>query len=314
MKAQIMYKYGGPEVFQLEETELPKIKDDELLVKIVSRGVNPADWHRMRAKPYFMRLMTGLFRPKEKIIGTDFAGTVEKIGAQVTKFNLGDRVYGECGTGSFAEYNNVKESNTALVPESVSLETAGSLPVAALTAYQGVVTHGKVQRGDKVLVNGSSGGVGHLTVQIAKALGAEVTGVCSSKNLEFVKNLGADHVIDYTTEDIHKHLGKYDIVIDTHGNLKYSDYKRMVIKKGVTIGFVGMGHMMKLSIMKMFSKGMLVSFVAKPEAKDLNAIIKHVAEGKIAPKIDRTYTLGDLPKAIEYIETMHSIGKTIVTS
>ena len=314
MKAQVMRKYGGPEVFKLEEVDLPEIKEDELLVKVMSRSVNPADWHRMRAKPYFMRLIIGLFKPKNKIIGADFAGVVEKVGSKVTRFNPGDRVYGESSVGGFAEYNNVKESSTALIPENVSFDKAGSLPVAALTAYQGIHTHGKVQAGDKVLINGSSGGVGHFAVQIAKDAGAEVTGVCSTKNVELVKSIGADYVIDYKKEDIHKHNKQYDVVIDTHGNLFYKDYKRMAKKRGVTIGFVGMGHMIGLSLRKIFGKTKIETFVASPNPEDLEAIIKLVSEKKVTPVIDKTYTFEELPKAIEYIETMHSVGKTLVVT
>ena len=215
MKAYTKIKYGGPEILRLEEVEFPELKDGHLLVKIIANSANPADWHIMRGKPFIARLSVGLFKPKDKILGADFAGIVEQVGKGVSHFKIGDKVFGESLKGGvFAEYACVAENICAKMPEGTKFSEMACLPIAGLTALQALVTHGQIKKGETVLINGSSGGVGHFAVQIAKAYGATVTAVCSSKNVEFVKSLGADSVIAYDKENIHLHTG------DQHLQLK----------------------------------------------------------------------------------------------
>lgn len=220
MKAFVKTSYGGPEILRLEEVEMPVLKDDHILVKVLANSANPADWHILRGKPFVARFSFGLFKPKNKIPGADFAGIVVETGKNVTQFKLGDRVFGESlKGGAFAEYISVAETVCALMPGNTSFSQMASVPIAGLTALQAVSTHGDLKIGEAVLINGSSGGVGHFAVQIAKSFGAKVTAVCSGKNVDFVRSLGADTVITYDKENIHQHTGKYDLVIDTNGNL-----------------------------------------------------------------------------------------------
>lgn len=233
MKGFVRTKYGGPEILQLEEIEKPIVKDDHLLIRVVANSANPADWHLLRGKPFFARFTSGLFSPKEKIPGADFAGILVETGNKVTGYNIGDKVFGETLLGgAFAEYVSVPESFCAKAPDNVDLIQMASIPVAGLTAFQALVTHGKIKAGETVLINGASGGVGHFAVQIAKAYGAHVTAVCSARNIDFVRLSGADKVIAYDKENIHHHTGSYDLIIDANGNLTYADYKRMG-KRGV---------------------------------------------------------------------------------
>lgn len=312
MKAYVRYKFGGPEVLQIEEVEKPIPADDEILVKIKTTSVNPLEWHIMRGEPFIARLSEGLFKPKSKILGSDFAGVVEAVGKHVTKFEIGDEVFGEAFKGSFGEYNSVKPHMLAHKPENASFEEAACLGVAGMTAVQGIRDHGQLRAGEKVLINGAAGGVGHYCVQVAKALGAEITGVCSTKNVDFIRSLGASHVIDYTKQDIHKHDGKYDLVVDVHGNLNFSDYTRMG-SRGVTIGFVGMGHMIRLLLRRAFGKMKIAQFTAQTNAEDLEFISKLFSEGKLKTNLDRTYPFEQLPDAIAYIELMHTRGKVAVS-
>lgn len=237
MKTFTKSKYGGPEVLQLEDVEKPVVKDNHILVKVIANSVNPADWHILRGKPFLARFAFGLFQPKEKILGADFAGIVEEVGNNVEYFSIGDRVFGATITGgAFAEYICVPAKVCGLMPQEITFAKMASVPIAGVTALQALINHGKLKEGESVLINGSSGGVGHFTVQIAKAYGAKVTGVCSSKKVDFVKKLGADKVIAYDKQNIHQHDGKYDLVIDTHGNLTHKDYTRMGLNRP---GFFG---------------------------------------------------------------------------
>jgi len=309
MKAFTKYKYGGPEVLRLEEVEKPSVKDDHILVKVMANSANPADWHTMRGKPILARLAFGLFKPKDKILGCDFAGIVEEVGNNVGQFKVGDRVFGETlKGGAFAEYMCAPANACALMPQGTKFPEMASLPIAGLTALQAVVTHGKIKEGESVLVNGSSGGVGHLTVQVAKAYGAKVTGVCSSRNVEFVKSLGADEVIAYDKENIQQHNVKYDLVIDTNGNLSHDDFKRMG-RRGIIIGFTTMGHMLSVALKKPFSKFPLTQFTASANPKDLETLASLVQSGKIKVHIEKTYPFEKIPEAIGYIEAMRTRGK-----
>ncbi len=309
MKAFTKSTYGGPEILRLEEVEKPILKDGHILVKVVANSANPADWHILRGKPFFARLSFGLFRPKDKILGADFAGVVVGVGKNIEHFKNGDRVFGESLKGGvFAEYASVPANVCGIMPENSDFPEMACMPIAGLTALQALITHGKLQKGESVFINGSSGGVGHLAVQMAKAYGAKVTATCSSKNVDFVKKLGADQVIAYDKENIHQHNGKYNLVIDTHGNLSLDDYKRMG-QRGVMIGFTTLGHMFSVLMKNVFSKFPLVQFTAEANTKDLEILANLIQNGKIKVHIEKTYSYKDIPEAIQYIEAMRTKGK-----
>ncbi|GAA4419953.1 NAD(P)-dependent alcohol dehydrogenase [Nibrella viscosa] len=309
MKAFTKTKYGGPEVLQLEEVEKPSLKDGHLLVKVVANSANPADWHILRGKPLFARFTFGLFKPTNKTLGADFAGIVEETGPEVQHFKAGDRVFGGTLTsGAFAEYTCVPATACGLMPAGAGFAGMASVPIAGVTALQALSTHGQLKAGESVLINGASGGVGHFTVQLAKVYGAQVTAVCSSKNTDFVRTLGADHVMAYDTENIHQHRGKYDLIIDTHGNLSFADYKRMG-QRGVVVGFTTIGHMLALQINAKFSTFPLAQFTAEANTSDLETLASLIQTGKIHVHIDKTYPYQEIPEAIRYIEAMHTRGK-----
>lgn len=312
MKAFVKTKYGGPEILQLEEVELPTLQEDHVLVKVFANAANPADWHLLRGKPFFARFTSGLFKPKEKIPGADFAGVVVAKGSSVTSFKIGDFVFG--GTllgGAFAEFISVPASICARFSKESSFEQMASLPIAGLTALQALLTHGKLKPGETVLINGAAGGVGHFAVQIAKAYGAIVTAVCSGRNVEFVKLLGADKVIAYDTENIHLHKGKYDLVIDANGNLTHEDFSRMG-RRGVLIGFTTMRHMFSTLFRKVFSKFPLIQFTVTVNSRDLQTLATLVEEGKIKPQIEKIFSSSEMPEAIGYIEAMRTRGKVVM--
>lgn len=312
MKAFTKTIYGGPEVLRLEEVEKPDLKDGHLLVKVYANSANPADWHILRGKPFFARFSFGLFKPTDKILGADFAGVVEAIGKNVKDFKVGDRVFGESlQGGAFAEYIVAPAKGCGHMPAEIGFEVMAAVPIAGVTAWQAIVTHGKLQNGESVFINGSSGGVGHFAVQIAKALGAEVTAVCSNSNMAFVTSLGADKVLAYDNENIHQHKEKYDLVIDTHGNLFFHDYKRMG-QRGVMVGFTSVGHMMKVMLQSAFSKFPLKQFTAAANTKDLNTLASLIQDGKIKVHLDKIYGYKDIPKAIGYIEYMRTKGKVVM--
>ena len=312
MKAYTKTIYGGPEVLKLEEVEKPELKDDHILVKVMANSANPADWHIIRGKPFFARFSFGLFKPKDKIPGADFAGIVEAVGKNVTHFKTGDRVFGESlKGGAFAEYISVPAAVCATMPVTANFSEMAAVPVAGLTALQAIVTHGMIREGEKVLINGSSGGVGHFAVQVAKAYGAKVTAICSSKNMEFVKSLGADEVIAYDKENIHQHNGRYDLVADINGNLNYKDFRRMG-QRGVSVGFTSMGHMMALLLNKAVSKFPLSQFTAVANARDLETLALLVQSGKVKAHIEKTYSYKQIPEAIGYIEAMRTRGKVVM--
>jgi NADPH:quinone reductase-like Zn-dependent oxidoreductase len=309
MKAFVKRTYGGPEVLTLEEVPKPSVKDNHLLIKVMANSANPADWHILRGKPAFARLTFGLLKPKDKILGADFAGIVEETGKNVTGFKPGDRVFG--GTlngGSFAEYAVVPANGCALIPYDVGFTEMACVSIAGLTALQAVITHGKIQPGESVLINGAAGGVGHFAVQIAKVKGAKVTAVCSGKNADFVKSLGADPVISYDKEDIHQHNARYDLVVDIHGNLTFGDFSRKG-RRGVMVGFTTMGNMMSVLSKKAFSKFPLAQFTAGVNRTDLELLASLIAEKKIRVHIDKTFPSSQIPEAIGYIEAMHTRGK-----
>jgi len=323
MKAIVYTKYGPPDVLELKEVEKPTPKDNEVLVKVYAASVNPADWHLMRGKPFFMRLFFGLLKPKNKILGADIAGRVEAVGRNVKQFQPGDEVFGDiadCGWGGFAEYVCVTENALVLKPASMTFEEAASVPLAAVTALQGLRDKGQIQPGQKVLINGASGGVGTFAVQIAKSFGAEVTGVCSTRNLDMVRSIGADQVIDYTQEDFTQNGQRYDLIVDAVGNRSVSDYKRALSPKGicVIIGYSSpvllFQHMFLGPCISMTgSKKIGLMGEAKPNKKDLVFMKELLEGGKVVPVIDRRYPLSEVAEALRYLEEGHARGKVVIT-
>ena len=323
MKAIIFKEYGSSEVLRFKEVEKPNPKEDEVLVKVLAASANPLDWHIMRGSPFIARLTFGLRKPKHSMLGADVSGVVEEIGVNVKDFKPGDEVFGlisSSGLGSFAEYVCVKEPDLVLKPTNCSFEQAAVLPVAALTALQSIQNSWKIKAGQKVLINGSSGGVGTMTVQIAKSFGAEVTGVCSTKNLNLVYSIGADKVIDYKREDFTKNGQTYDLILDNVGNRTIKDLKRALKPNGrcVVVGYSSasllMQHMIKGPLVSIFSKkkiGMMET--AKMVKEDLVFIKKLVEEEKVKPIIDRKYPLKETAEAIAYLEEGHASGKVVIT-
>ncbi len=324
MRAIVQDKYGPPEVLELRETEKPALPDNRVLVKIHATSVNPADYHPMRGM-FFARVLgnTGLRKPKDGRFGSDFSGEIEALGKNVTEWKIGDQVYGVV-PGAAAEYGAAREDKIALKPSNATFEEAAAMPIAAVTALQAVRDKAHVQAGQKVLVNGASGGVGTFAVQIAKALGAEVTAVTSTKNIDLVKKIGADHVIDYTQQDFTKTGEKYDRIIDTIGNHGPGAIRRSLNPEGicVAIGFGGMsGFIGTLVLGSISSKitGKKVSFfVAKTNRKDFEELKDMVEAGKIRPVVDRTYPLDEIQDAVRYVEGPkhrpgHASGKVVIT-
>ncbi len=318
MKAIIYEKYGPPDVLQLKEVDKPVPEDNEVLVKVYAASANPLDWHFMRATPFVMRFVSGLRKPKNKILGADIAGQVEAVGKNVKQFQAGDEVYGDISRGGFAEYVCVTEDKLALKPANVSFNTAAAVPIAGLTALQCLRDQGQVRQGQKVLINGASGGVGTFAVQIAKSFGAEVTGVCSTRNIDMVRSIGADHVIDYTSEDFTQNGQLYDLILDNVGNRSFSDIKRILGPNGI---FLLNGYspalMLRLLLHSAISKtsGQIMrnSSVQKVNQSDLEFLKELLESGRIKPVIDRCYPLSQTAEAIRYLEEGHARGKVIIT-
>ena len=322
MKAIVYTKYGPPDVLELKEVEKPTSKDDEVLVKVHAASVNALDWRLLRADPFLVRLMDGGFlKPKNKILGADIAGRVEAVGRKVKQFRPGDEVFGDiftCGLGGFAEYKCASEDALALKPVNLSFEEAAAVPLAALTALHGLRDKGQIQSGQKVLVNGASGGVGTFAVQIAKSFGAQVTAVCSTRNLDVARSIGADHVIDYTKEDFTKNGRRYDLILAANGYHSIFDYKRALSSNGI---YVTTGGSMAQIFQAMFF-GPLISMIGNkkmgilssmPNKKDLVFIKELLEAGKVRPVIDRRYPLSELPEAIRYLEEGHARGKVVIS-
>lgn len=319
MKAIVTEKYGAPDVLKFEEVQKPAPGDDEVLIQVHAAAANAGDWHLLRGDPFIIRLMFGLLKPKIKILGADVAGRVEAVGRNVTEFQPGDEVFGDLsgsGFGAFAEYVAVPEEAVALKPAGMTFEEVAAVPSAAITALQGLRDQGHALRqpGQKVLVNGASGGVGSFAVQIAKSFGAEVTGVCSTRNVEMVRSLGADHVIDYTQEDFTQNGRRYDLILDAAAYRSLSEYKPALAPEGLYV-MVGGGTAQFLQAMLLAITGnkKMVSFVKKTNKEDL-VILKELLEaGQVAPVIDRRYPLSETPEAIRYLEQGHARGKVVVT-
>jgi len=321
MQAVVFYNYGSPDILKLEEVAKPTPKDDEVLVKVHSASANPLDWHIMRGSPFLARLEFGLRKPGINRLGADVAGRVEAVGKNVKDFKPGDEVFGDTfdsGLGSFAEYVCVPEKNLVLKPAHISFEAAAAVPIAAITALQGL-RRGQIKPGQKVLINGASGGVGHFGVQLAKAFDTEVTAVCSGRNSEMVRSIGADHVLDYTKEDFTRTGQQYDLIFDAVGNRSVSDLKRALTPNGIAViaGFTSLRNLFQHMIV-----GALVSRIgtrkigmmdtAKTTKEDLLFLSDLLATGKIVPVIDRCYPLKETAEAIRYLETSRARGKVMI--
>ena len=313
MKAIIFTQYGSPDVLQFNEVEKPTPGDNEVLIKVFAASANPLDWHTMRGSPFLARLAFGLQKPRSPKLGADVAGRVESVGKNVTQFRVGDEVFGDIHAGSFAEYACASEELFALKPVNGSFEAAAAVPVAAFTALQGLRDKGQIQPGQKVLINGASGGVGTFAVQIAKSYGTEVTGVCSTRNLDMVRSIGADHVIDYTQEDFTRNGQQYDLIFDAVGNRSVSDIRRALSPNGIcaVAGFTSLSRLFQVIVLGGRKIGLMET--AKADQKDLIFIKELLEAGKVVPVIDRTYPLSEVPEAIRYLETGHARGKVVIT-
>jgi NADPH:quinone reductase-like Zn-dependent oxidoreductase len=313
MKAIVCERHGPPDVLEMRDIEVPAVTDDDVPVRVRAASANPYDWHFMRGKPYFTRLMFGLLKPKVHSLGADLAGEVEAVGKDVTRFRPGDAVFGE-GAGAFAEYTCVPERWLAPKPVNLSFEQAAAVPMAAGTALQGLRDGGRIQAGEKVLIHGASGGVGTFAVQIAKSFDAEVTAVCSTKNVEMVRKTGADHVVDYTREDFTRGDARYDLMLDTIGNRSLHACRRVLAPKAVYV-FIGgrMSHLAASMLAGPFVSQDVKAVVAKRSSADLEFLSGLIESGKVTPVIDRTYPLGETRDAIVYLEGGHARGKIVIT-
>jgi NADPH:quinone reductase-like Zn-dependent oxidoreductase len=323
MKAIVYHDYGSADVLRLGEIEKNLPNDNQVLVKVRAAAANPLDWHYMRGTPYIVRMDSGLFKPKVGRLGVDMAGVVEAVGRNVTRFKPGDEVFGT-GGGAFAEYVLASESKVVLKPANLTFEQAAAVPVAALTALQGLRDKGRIQPGQKVLINGASGGVGTFAVQIARSFGADVTGVCSTRNVDMVRALGADHVIDYTREDFTLGAQRYDLILDNVGNHSLLAFRRVMNPKAnyVLIGGGGpddgrwigpMAGPVKALMLSPFVSQEFGMLLASINQADLAILTELMEAKKVTPVIDRTYTLSEVPAAIRYLEEGHARGKVVIT-
>jgi len=325
MKAIRYYEYGPPDVLRLEDTRVPETGDDDVLVRVRAAAVNPLDAHFMRGTPYLVRPQSGLTRPKRPGLGADLAGCVEDAGKHVTRFAPGDEVFGIISPlGTLAEYVTVRQDAVLLAkPAALTFEQAAAVPLAGLTALQAVRDKGRTQPGQHVLVNGAAGGVGSFAVQIAKALGAEVTGVCSTASTQVVASAGADHVIDYTAQDFTRAGPRYDVMIDIAGNRTLADCRRALTANGILVGvgapdrgrWLGpMTRPLSMLVPSPLVRQTMTFFIATPNTNDLAFLRELLETGKVAPVIDRTYTLSDAPEALRYLEQGHARGKVVITT
>jgi NADPH:quinone reductase-like Zn-dependent oxidoreductase len=321
MKAAISTRYGPPDVVRIMDVERPVPKDGEVLIAIRAASVNPLDWHALRGTPRLVRIVFGLATPKNPRLGVDVAGQVEAVGRRVTRFQPGDAVFGVC-KGAFAEYTCASESALVAKPDRISFEQAAGVPIAALTALQGLRDHGRLEAGQKVLVNGAAGGVGTFAVQIAKALGADVTGVCSTRNADLVRSIGADQVIDYTREDFARSGEHFNLLFDCVGNRALSACTRVLTPRGIYVGIGGGGpgtssftlvvEILARMLRRRFVSQELIGFIAKSRPEDLATLCELITSARVTPVIDRRFPLSDVSGAIRYLEAGHARGKVIV--
>ena len=322
MKAAVQHVYGTPDVLELKDIDMPVVTDDGVLVRVRAASVNPVDWHLLTGLPYIARPSFGMLKPKQEVLGVDFAGTVEEVGKNVTHFKPGDEVFGG-RSGSFAEYVCVAEDRAVVLkPANVTFDEAGAVAVAAVTALQGLRDKGRIQSGQDVLINGASGGVGTFAVQIAKSFGAKVTAVCSTRNVETVRALGADIVIDYTKDDFTRSELRYDLMLDIAGSKSWSECKR-VLKPEATLVMVGgpdnnrvlgpLSHLLKIRLASLRSSQKIVFFVASLNKQDMVALQELLETGKVKPVIDRRYKLSEIADALRYLGEGHARAKIVVT-
>lgn len=320
MKAVVYRCYGSADVLEFEDVAKPTPANNEVLVKVRAAAVNPYDWHFMRGSPYIMRLGSGLGAPKDSRLGVDFAGTVAAVGADVTRFNSGDAVFGG-GSGAFAEYVTVPDDRAlVLKPDNVTYEQAASVPIAAITALQALRDKGQLKPGQKVLINGASGGVGTFAVQIAKSMGAEVTGVCSTRNVEMVRSLGADHVFDYKKEDYTESGNQYDLIVDMVGNHSLLANRRVMSPDGIFVIVGGakgnwlapLAGPLKAMLLSPFVDQTFGMMLARLTQEDLTILGNLIAAGQVTPVIDRRYRLSEVPDAIRYSEEGRARGKIVI--
>ena len=322
MKAIVSTQYGSPDVLQFTEVEKPTPRDNEVLVKVHAASVNAADWHLLRGKPFLMRLMGyGLLKPKYRILGSDIAGRIEAVGRNVKQFQAGDEVFGNTATygfGDFAEYVSVPEDALVLKPTTLSFEEAAAVPQAALVALQGLRDKGQIKPGQKVLIYGASGGIGTFAVQIATSFGAEVTAVCSTRNLDMARSIGADHVIDYTKEDFTRNGQQYDLILAVNGYHSLFDYKRALRPRGMYVMTGGSSAQMFQAMLlgplvSMTGRQKMGNSAHKPNQKDLVFMKELLEAGKVVPVIDRRYPFHETAEAIRYLEAGHARGKVVIT-
>jgi NADPH:quinone reductase-like Zn-dependent oxidoreductase len=321
MKAITRDRYGSPDVLELSDIDIPVIKDDEVLVSVQAASIQAGDWHLIRGLPYLIRVMGfGLLRPKSRVAGFDFAGRVEAVGSDTKRFRSGDEVFG-ASIGAFAEYVCVGEDEIVPKPANATFAQAAAVPSSALAALHGLRDAGNVQASRNVLINGASGGVGTFAVQIAKSYGAEVTGVCSTRNLDMIRSIGADHVIDYTTEDFTQKVGKYDLIVDIAVNHSLSECRRALTPDGTYVltgdsggrWIGGMSRFLKAHLVSPFIRQNLRPYISMPKHDDLVVLKEYLEAGVIVPVIDRTYSLSEVPEAIRYLEEGHARGKVVIT-
>jgi NADPH:quinone reductase-like Zn-dependent oxidoreductase len=325
VKAIVRDSYGSPDVLELTDIDKPEPADDEVLLRVHAASINPADWHFLRGIPYIARMQFGLRKPKDSILGCDVAGHIEAVGNNVTMLQPGEEVFGSPfmhGLGAFAEWVCISEDLLAPKPATLSFEQAAAVPVAASTALQALRDHGQIEPGHKVLIIGASGGVGTFAVQIAKSFNAEVSGVCSTSNVEMVRSLGADHVIDYTVEDFTRSGRKYDLIFQLAGTLSPSECRSALTPKGTLVLSSGesegrwigpVERVIKALVLSPFVSQKMASFTVKPNKEDLQLLKQFIEDGTLTPVIDRTYPLAQLPEAIRYLEEGHAQGKVLIT-
>lgn len=316
MRAVIQNAYGSPDLLRIKEVAKPTIGEGEVLVRVHSAGLNAGDVFSLRGRPWLARLTVGFPRPKDYILGWDMAGRVEAVGAQVTRFKPGDEVFASC-SHTLAEYVSVAEDSLTMKPGNLSLTEAAAVPTAAITALQGLRDAGKVQAGQQVLINGASGGVGTYAVQIARAFGAHVTGVCSTRNIDMVRSLGADHVVDYTREDFTRGDRRYDLILDNVASRSFADLRRVLTPHGMVVpnsGHGGMGYVLKAFVLAPFTHQVAGMYLASPKQGDLNYLKEMIEANRLRPVIDRTYPLGQTAEAVRYLEESHAQGKVVVTA
>jgi NADPH:quinone reductase-like Zn-dependent oxidoreductase len=320
MKAIVQDRYGSAEVLKLEEIEKPAVGKGQVILRVGAASVFIGDWHMMTGTPYAIRLVSGLRAPKQHVLGQDLAGTVEAVGDAVTGFRAGDEVFG-AGVGAFAEYATARPDKLAPKPTNLSFEEAATVPTTGCTALQGLRSVGKVQAGQRVLVIGAAGGVGSFAVQIAKAFGAHVTGVCSTSKVDLVRSIGAEEVIDYTQEDIADGTRRYDLIIDTAGNRDVSDLRRILTPKGTLVlaggegggRWLGMGRVVKAKAMSPFVGQRMTNFLGRTKTEYLLVLKDLIEAGKVKPVIGARFPLSDVPEAINELGTGHGRGKVVIT-